>query len=275
MIALSNAAGTVKFVEQAQRLAKGPVNEIVMGSYTLKARDGNPGRTFHRGSGYALNALGMPNPGIDYLRIHKMTLMVLNKPVVISIAGFDVEGYAELASRCTWAHAIELNFGCPNIWSDADGQQKRIGTFDPEYVFKVIDEVRQRIFEAESKCEVRAKFSPISDPYLLIEVADAAAKADAVVASNTFPNAWMPGALDTPYGGLSGEAMKPIVLGQVRQFVEHGSKVIASGGLRYGRDIADYEAAGAMGVQVGSLYYANETPDIFVNLLMNMESNRA
>lgn len=275
MIALSNAAGTVKFIEQAQRLAKAPVDEVVMGSYTLAARDGNPGRTFHRGSGYALNALGMPNPGIDYIRIHKTALSMLDKPVVISIAGHDVEEYRELSEHCTWAHAIEINLGCPNIWSDLDGQQERIGTFDPEYVFKVIDGVRQVVFETESKCEVRAKLSPIPDPYLLVEVADAADKADAVVASNTFPNAWMPNTLDTPYGGLSGEAMKPIVLGQVRQFVENGHRVIAAGGLRHGWQIADYEAAGAEGVQVGSLYYANETPDVFVSLLMDVEADRA
>lgn len=266
MLPISNAAGTVKHIEQAQRLARAPVSEIVIGSYTWEPREGNPGNVYYSQDGTVLNALGMPNPGGLYLKKCANAFSVLSKPVVVSIAGFNVQEYVALAMAASWASAVEVNFGCPNIWSD-DGQDK-IGSFDLKYMQLVLDAVANVVGR---NTDLRVKLSPYSDPFLLSEVAYMmdTHEVDAIVASNTFPNGWLPGALDPSYGGVSGKVMKAIVLGQVRQFrAACGIPVIAAGGVRNGTALLDYETAGASGVQVGSWYLdGNEDPDVFVNIL--------
>jgi dihydroorotate dehydrogenase len=258
---ISNAAGTVKLIEQAQRVARAPVAEVVIGSYTIDPRDGNGGKVYESRAGIVLNALGLPNPSAMYACEHRDEFLALGKPVVVSIAGFQVQEFAVLTSMFDWAQAIEVNLGCPNVWDD--GEQKRIGSFDPAYVRAVLREV-------EGFAKVRVKLSPYSDPVLLAEVAGVVDdfEVEAVVASNTFPNGWLPDALSVSYGGVSGSVMKAIVLGQVRQFVALGHRVIAAGGVRAGADLADYEAAGAIGVQVASRYLdGGEDPGVFADLL--------
>lgn len=267
MIPISNAAGTVKHIEQAQHLARAPVSEIVIGSYTLAQREGNPGAVYSSREGVVLNSLGMPNPGAEYLRTYRDLFSTLSKPIVVSIAGFSVTEYVALAlTAVPWASAVEVNLSCPNIWDK--NHQTRIASFDLDYMRQILDGVANVIGR---NTDLRVKLSPYSDPFLLAEVAALIDQheVDAIVACNTFPNGWLPGVLDTSYGGVSGAAMKAIVLGQVRQFKSAcGVPVIAAGGIRNGLDLMDCEAAGASGAQVGSRYLdRGEDPDVFVNIL--------
>jgi dihydroorotate dehydrogenase len=266
MIELSNAAGTVKLYEQAAKLAPAPVDELVLGSYTLHPRDGNGGKVYHSERPHVLNALGLPNPGLAYLIEHARSFADLHRRVIVSIAGFSADQFVELATPLGWAHAIELNFGCPNIWDD--GSQKGIASFDVEYMHWVVNAVR----DVQPEAVLRAKLSPYSDPRLLAQAVEAVAPlVDALVLSNTFPNAWLPYCLDVPYGGLSGSSMKAIVLGQVRQAQELTSlPIIAAGGVRTNADLNDYEQAGAALVQVGSRFLdGGEDPDVFTMLRLD------
>jgi dihydroorotate dehydrogenase (fumarate) len=211
--------------------------------------------------------LGMPNPGIRYLQNYHNEFAILDKPVVVSIAGFNVKEYIALAvASVPWASAVEVNLGCPNIWTDQG--QHRIASFDLKYMRQILDGVANVIGR---NVDLRVKLSPYSDPFLLAEVASLIDmhEVDAIVASNTFPNGWLPDALDISYGGISGAAMKAIVLGQVRQFKSAcGVPIIAAGGIRNGLDLMDCEAAGASGVQIGSRYLdRSEDPDVFVDIL--------
>lgn len=267
MLPISNAAGTVKHVEQAHRLARAPVSEIVIGSYTWEPRQGNPGNVYRSEPGVALNSLGLPNPGGRWLYAHGEDFLTLDKPIVVSIAGFNVKEYVTLAIAASWASAVEVNLGCPNVWT-IDNEQHRIGSFDSKYIRQVLDGVAEVI---GSDTDLRVKLSPYSDPFLLSEIAVLidAHEVDAIVASNTFPNGWLPEALDASYGGVSGAAMKAIVLGQVRQFrAVCDVPVIAAGGMRNGIDLGHCQAAGASGMQIASRYLdGNEDPDVFVNIL--------
>lgn len=266
MLPISNAAGTVKYIMEAQQLSLAPVSEIVIGSYTEEIRMGNPGNVYYSHGGVALNALGLPNPGRQYMEEHAKEFLALGKPIVVSIAGFNVHEYEVLASAASWASAVEVNLGCPNVWED--GNQERIASFSPKYMLQILDAVAAKL---GMDTDLRVKLSPYSDPLMLSNVASMinAHEVDAIVASNTFPNGWLPNALDAPYGGVSGAAMKAIVLGQLRQFrAACGVPVIAAGGIRNGVDIMEYDAAGASGVQVASRYLdGHENPDVFVNLL--------
>lgn len=266
MLPISNAAGTVKYVEQARRLVESRVSEIVLGSYTWESRQGNPGNVYHSQFGVALNALGLPNPGGQWLYAHAEDFMALDKPIVVSIAGFNVKEYVALAVAASWAPTIEVNLGCPNVWTD--NEQHRIGSFNPKYMRQVLDGVAGVI---GSDTDLRVKLSPYSDPFFLSEIAALldAHEVDAIVASNSFPNGWLPGKLDGSYGGVSGAAMKAIVLGQIGQFRSAcGVPVIAAGGVCNGVDMVECEAAGASGVQIASRFLdRNEDPNVFVDIL--------
>jgi dihydroorotate dehydrogenase (fumarate) len=263
---LMNAAGTVKLVEQATRLAQSPIAALIMGSYTPRPRDGNEGRTYHTGDGFTLNALGMPNPGVAYLAdtaaVVKAALGA--RPLFVSVAGFGLDDYLALVAdvpQCV--DQVEVNLGCPNVAGE------RIGSFDLDLIDAILAAVPRR---------VGLKLSPYSDPGLLAEVAAiVSGRVAFLTLSNTFANGWAPGALSTVYGGVAGAAMKPIVLGQVHQFgrLLPDVPLIATGGFQRGSDWADYSDAGACAVQVASRFLAgDEDPDVFVTLLADLVAAR-
>lgn len=259
---LMNAAGTVKTVEQALKLAKAPVAALVMGSYTPDARAGNAGQTYHSAAGFALNALGLPNPGIAYFAEHAQAVKdaLGDRPLIVSLAGFCLDDYLEMIAQLPPFVEIEINLGCPNVFA----YNKRIASFTPSLIERVL---------SLAKRPVGLKLSPYSDPYQLENTAFIVESASFLTLSNTFPNGWYPDALSTPYGGVSGAAMKPIVLGQIRQFRSFlpGMQIIAAGGFRQSHDWQDYEAAGADAVQIASRFLdGNEDPDVFVTLLTDL-----
>lgn len=274
---LMNGGGVAKNLEDVRQLAKMPVSAVTLGSITFHPKAGNEGNVFEprHENGYALNSLGLPNPGMleTVKAIDLMIAAVVNagKRLIVNVAGFNPQEYGVIADAMVTngAHMAELNGGCPNIWGP-DGKQKRIPSFDPEMIDRILTDVTQRLTEA---APIMLKLSPYSDPGLLAEVAEVIASkpvVKAVVCSNTFPNALdlrtngRP-SIDSPQvpdglAGLSGGAMKPIALGQVRQFrrlLPDRIAIIGSGGVSSGRDMLDYLQAGAVAVQCTTAYLGN------------------
>ena len=98
----------------------------------------------------------------------------------------------------------------------------------------------------------------------------------ALTAVNTFPNAFSFNAgrsAITPasgLGGLAGVAMKPIALGQVRQWrslLPPSIDVIGVGGIVSGQDILEYRLCGAAAVQIGTKYLQSDNKGVFGVLL--------
>ncbi|MDO9408572.1 tRNA-dihydrouridine synthase [Patulibacter sp.] len=273
---LLNAAGTAKSLDDVRRLARSPVAAVTLGSITKAARDGNAGEVYASRQGYAVNALGMPNRGADFYRdvLPEMAAATraAGKPLIVSVAGFSPEENGELAHLAAdgGCDLVELNLGCPNVWDG--GEQKRIMSFDPELV--------SRSLAAASGVgvPVGVKLSPLSDPVQLAEVAAAAADAGArfVVSCNTFPNGLAlradgRAAVDVGYGGVSGAAMKPVVLGQVSQLralLPEGVDVVGCGGVRSGQDVRDLLAVGAVATGLATAFWdAGEDPGVFADVL--------
>lgn len=240
---LMNAAGTVKLAEQAVRLAQTPVAAVMMGSYTLTPRTGYGGQVYYAGDGFTLNRLGMPNLGIAYLELVAPTVKdaLGDRPLFVSVAGFGLDDFlALIASVPECVDHIEVNLGHPNAG-------KPIAGFDVDLISEVLDCGRP----------VGLKLPPYSDPGLLFEVAGVVTgRATFLTLCNAFANGWHPDALGEAYGGLSGAAVKPIVLGQVRQFhtLLPDMPIIAAGGFRRVADWPDYSEAGAIAVQVASRF---------------------
>lgn len=278
---LLNAAGTARTLREVEGLARSAVAAVTVGSYTLAPRAGNAGEVYAGGTGFSVNALGMPNRGIDALRsdlpAQAAAVHGAGMPIVVSVAGFAPEEYAELAvaADAGGADLVELNLGCPNVWEG--GRQHRIASFDPALVAACVGAARDAV-AAGRGTPVGAKLSPLGDPVLLGEVADAVAGGGArfVVASNTFPNGLALRAdggprLDVGYGGVSGAALRPIALGQVAQLraaLPAAVDVVGVGGVREGADLRALLQAGACAVGAATAYWeAGESPAAFGDVL--------
>lgn len=238
---------------------------VVVGSLTLGRHPGNEGVLDYIGPISTLNAYGMPNPGIDSLRV-----LPAHDNLIVSVAGFTVEQYRDLYDWAwSWGLGVEFNFGCPNTGSD-----KRIFSFDPDAMEQVLgyasNEKWKRTDDDLGKL-IGVKLSPYSDPYMLGEVADMLCAlhetVDYVVNCNTFPAAKARGADGKPVircsitqdrGGMGGQALRDISLGQVAQFIDifrvNGADidVLRCGGITSGRDVLDSEYEGCTGVQIVS-----------------------
>lgn len=287
MIPLSVAAGWVKRPHDINRLITldpSILGSVTLGSYTLEPRDGNAGTTFSS----PLNALGLPNPGIkvacDFLPGIGKRLVDCGMRMRVSIAGFSPKEYADMVERLStirWIDTIELNFGCPNV--RVDSKQKPIMAFDPSSIAATLE----LIYEATKRLEVPAldaKLSPYSDPMQLTRVAEAVSRMRGsyfairnVVVCNTFPNAYGFNEDGDPlltandgYGGLSGQAMRLIALGNARQFRVQLPKtigVIACGGIDSGIAVRDAELVGANEAQIGLAYFESEDPAVFQRIV--------
>jgi len=249
---LMNGPGTCKTVEDVRRFARSSVSAVNVGSITVLDRPSNPGNTYWSGVHYALNSRGLPNPGHAYYAQNLPEMADLchanGKGFTLSVAGFRPEEYGVLAKVGFQGGAdyIELNLGCPNVW--AEGQQKRIASFDPSGIVSILRAVERRV--PVNKARIGIKLSPYSDPGMLEEVADTIAQlpVNYIATCNTFPNSYEIDDSGKPvigagYAGLSGEAMKPVGQGQVRQFRERlngGVQIIGMSGILTGRDMADY-----------------------------------
>jgi dihydroorotate dehydrogenase (fumarate) len=263
-IPLMNGGGCCKTVEHVKILAESPLQgAIVAGSFTYEERSGNPGDVFWTDDNYALNSLGMPNGGRAYLsdNIREMVTIAhdAEKAFIVNVAGFNPEEYAILTEIALngGADAAELNLGCPNVVKN-DGARKPIASFDLEAAEDILLRVEQR---AGKSAPVLVKVSPYSDPGQLKRTSVVLLRypvVKAVVAVNTVPNAYGLRENGKPLigvglAGMSGPALKPFALGQVFQWHEAlGGKIdiVGAGGIRSGRDVRDYELAGASGFQI-------------------------
>lgn len=262
-VPVMNAACSVaKTIEDIQTLAATNIGVVTVGSITVLPRDGNPEPRWYDHGDHALNSFGMPNKGLEAYRSllpHMKTIVhESGKKLSLSIAGFNVEEYVQLAelANVSGVDLLELNLGCPNV--QIDGKQKPIASFDLEYMTAIINAVHE-----VTSLPLMIKLSPYSNPAELQQVAATLASLGtvaAVVTSNTFPNGYVEQdgvpVLAMEYGGVSGKALLPIALGQVRQFrkaLPESIAVIGAGGVSSKEDVEAYLAAGATAVQAASL----------------------
>ena len=268
-------AGVCKNPESTRGWLK--IAPVVSGSYTAEQRDGNSGQVWYPDSleefletGYGLNAYGMPNMGFAAAAA-ELKCIESEQPLIVSIAGFSTDDYiAGVKTFVTLQNvaAIELHFGCPNT------EHGPPISFEPD----VIDTIVNAVMQLGHSVPIWIKLSPYSNTKELEKVAHVLNKfvckdtfQIAVVTSNTFPSAFVDERAVTALGGLaglSGPALKPIALGQVKQLrkhLDHTIDVIGVGGITTGNDVVDFLEAGATAVQTTSLAHAAGHPNTFNN----------
>jgi len=224
---------------------------FVTKTITRELRAGNPLPRVVERPGGLINSIGIPSKGVPYFLEHTLPYYAsYQPPLVVSISAPTAEDFAHLAAELTrpGISAIEANISCPNI--EEDGKAFAMRAASTEAV------VRQ--LRAATPLPLWVKLTPNTGD--LPEVANAAeaAGADALVVANTILamaidlQTFKP-CLGNVMGGLSGPAVKPIVLRQVYQCARTvGIPVIGCGGISTTEDAVEYLLAGATAVQVGT-----------------------
>lgn len=228
---------------------------VVTKTVGLEAREGHTGpRIVGLGGGNLMNAMGLPNPGIqDYLS-EIQTAQKAGVSVIGSALGSSPEEYASVAEQLanTSVTAIELNVSCPHVDS------LYLLGLHAEQVSQVVKAVIQKVGKNPP---VWVKLPGSTDYPRLIAVAKAAEKAGAkaIVAINTLPalsidiHSRFP-ILGGGIGGLSGPAIKPIAVRTVWELHHAGISIpiVGAGGVLTGGDVIEYLLAGASAVEIGT-----------------------
>jgi dihydroorotate dehydrogenase (NAD+) catalytic subunit len=169
---------------------------------------------------------------------------------VVSISAPTAEGFASLAAEMSLpgVAAIEANISCPNIEEDGKAFAMR-----PEPAEKVTRELR-----AATALPLWVKLTPNTGDMPEVARAAEAAGADAITVANTILSmaidlkTFKP-SLGNIMGGLSGPAIKPIILRHVFQCAKAVRiPIIACGGISTAEDALEFMLAGASAVQVGT-----------------------
>jgi dihydroorotate dehydrogenase (NAD+) catalytic subunit len=226
---------------------------VVTKSIGLKPRRGYANPTIFQTMCGLINAMGLPNPGIEEYTKEICEVKKFGVPVIISIYGFSAEEYVKVAQRAAvaGADAVELNVSCPHVQETGSeiGQNPRVLA---NVVRKVKDAVRIPVF---------VKLSPnvrsIQEPAVIV----ANSGADALTAINTVKamaidtETTMP-ILGNKMGGLSGPAIKPIALRCVYEIFECTVRaelpIIGCGGITTWQDAVEFLLAGATALQIGT-----------------------
>lgn len=214
--------------------------------------DPNPGHAnpnFIEEEGFCLNAMGLPNPGIEGYAEEMRTAVACGK-VIGSVYASSPEGFADLAGRMEdfGACAVELNLSCPH----ASGFGMEVGT-DPRMVGRIVSAVKDAV-----SIPVWSKLTP--NTHILKDIGRAVEDAggDAIVAINTLramkiiPEFGRP-FLSNRFGGLSGSAIRPVGVRAVYDlYGTVGIPIVGVGGICGHRDALEYIMAGACAVQIGT-----------------------
>jgi dihydroorotate dehydrogenase (NAD+) catalytic subunit len=218
---------------------------------SLKPRDGNPPPRIWETECGMLNAIGLANMGIEkFLGSVLPDLAGAGVTVIANIYGEsegDFEALAGMLRGVSGIAAVELNVSCPNVKLGG-----MLFGMDPGLTARLTAGVVER-----SGLPVIVKLTPQAGDLVAVARAAQDAGASAVTAVNTFKAMAVDSEtarprLSTVFGGLSGPAIRPIVMRIVYELYGALSiPIIASGGIMTSRDAVEYLMAGATAVQVG------------------------
>lgn len=224
---------------------------VITKSIGERPRPGYPNPTVESyGDWGMLNAMGLPNPGMDEYPREIAVARDAGATVIGSVFGGDAAEFARLGKRmaATGVVALELNLSCPH----AEGYGTEVGS-EPADVEEIV-----RAVTREVRIPVIAKITPNSpDPAALAAAAEKGGAA-AVSAINTVRALAIDVTLRRPVlahglGGLSGPAIKPVGLACVWQIFERVSiPVIGVGGISTADDAVEYLMAGARALEIGT-----------------------
>jgi len=271
---IMNASGALcTTIDELEALGKSRAGAIVIKSTTIEPRAGNAKPRFHTTHLGSINSMGLPNLGYkEYAKIIPH-LKKFNKPVISSVAGLQPADFPIIAEAMSKAGAdmLEINLSCPNIAGkpqiahdfvcSEDTLEKIVDVIDTPFGIKLppyFDEAHHKQMAAIIKKFNPAYISCINSPGSTLVIDPE--KEEMVIRPK--------------FGGLGGEYVKPIALGNVRRFYEIlGGKtpIIGCGGIKTGTDIFEHLLVGATAVQVGT-QLMKDGPGVFARLERELET---
>ncbi len=231
-----------------KRVAEAGAGAVTTKSISLKPIEGHPTPSIVEIKDGLLNAMGLPNPGVDEFLDELKIAKVAGVPIIASIAGKSINEFKEVAKRfVNLPDALELNLSCPNVKGGLLFSQ------DKKLAASVVKDVKK-----VTKLPVFAKLGPNVSNIAEIARAVEKAGADGITAINTMPamvidiETGMP-ILSNKSGGLSGTALKPIAIKCVYDIYESVKiPIIGTGGVSNGADAVEMLMAGASAVGIGT-----------------------
>jgi dihydroorotate dehydrogenase (NAD+) catalytic subunit len=231
---------------------------LVAKTVSRNFRAGNPPPRVSEVEAGMINSIGLPTKGLNYFLQHQLPeYKQFAPPLVCSISAESIEDFAAMARDVSvpGVDVIEINISCP---TRAPGG----GNFalNEEHTHKVVKLCR----EATRK-PLWAKLSPNAGDMSAVAEAAEQAGADALTVSNTILGLKINietrlSSIGNGYGGLSGPAVKPIILRMVHQCSKCVKiPIIGCGGISRTEDVVEYLMAGATAVQVGYLNFRHPT----------------
>jgi dihydroorotate dehydrogenase (NAD+) catalytic subunit len=250
-----------------RRVAEAGAGAIVTKSLGLHPRMGYVNPTVVSLKNGLLNAMGLPNPGIDEFG-DEMREASVAVPKIVSLYGASPQEFACVARKACMigADALELNVSCPH----AEALGAEIGQ-DPGMVKRIVRETK-----ASVEIPVFVKLTPnVTNISELAQAAETAG-ADGVTAINTVRAMAINAETAVPIlgnkiGGLSGPAIKPIAIRCVFEIFEAVKiPILGCGGVESWSDAMEFIQAGASAVQIGTAI-ATKGLDVFRQVVEGME----
>ena len=276
-----NASGTFDAIAARRAfgdalLERFPFAAFVTKTVTVEPRQGNPPPRLWELAGGMINSIGLPNKGLDGFLAHDLPqLAELPVPLVVNVMGFRREEVARLVSAMDARDevgALELNVSCPNVKTGL------VMGADPGETAALLDAVRPRTSKP-----LIVKLTPNATATADVAAAAEAHGADAVSLINTLrgmafdpddrsdtPRPWLGGGA----GGVSGPAVRPMALVQVREVrARVAIPIVGMGGVQRGRHAYDLLHAGADLVAVGTESFRD--PMAGERIALEMREHRA
>ncbi|MBX5469349.1 MAG: dihydroorotate dehydrogenase [Thermoleophilaceae bacterium] len=228
-----------------------PFDAFVSKTITLAPRQGNPPPRLWETPAGLINSIGLPNRGLQgFLASDLPRLAELPVPLVVSVMGFsldELERLVRAVSERDEVAMLELNFSCPNV------ETGLIMGADAGETARAVERLRPL-----TEKPLIVKLTPNATDPAAVGAAAEGAGADALSLINTLkgmafdPRSGRPW-LGAVTGGVSGPAVRAVALQQVHAVAARVAiPVIGMGGIQSGRDAADFVAAGATAVAVGT-----------------------
>lgn len=247
------ASGTFGFGEEVSELYDLSIlGGIMVKATTVEPRLGNDTPRVCEVYGGMLNAIGLANPGLDYVIEHKLPFLEkYDTEVIANVAGKCLEDYVKVAkeiSKHKVVKALELNISCPNVKEGGIA----FGT-NPQVAYEITKAVK-----AVSQKPVYVKLSPnVSN---IVEMAKAVenAGADGITMINTLTGMRIDLKKGRPVlanktGGFSGPAIKPVAIRMIYEVYKNVNiPIIGMGGVMDAYDVLEFLFAGASAVAVGT-----------------------
>ena len=237
-------------------------------SVTPALRAGNPTPRVCETDSGMLNSIGIPSKGLRHFREQVIpAFAVWSTPLVVSVSADTSEDFARACAELSvpGVAAIEANISCPNL--EAEGRAFAMSAQDTAVALAAM--------RTQTRLPLWAKLTPNTGDIAAIARAAEDGGADALVVANTIlgmaidVNTRRP-KLGNVMGGLSGPAVKPIILRMVYQCARAVKiPIVGCGGIATGEDAVEYLLAGAAAVQVGTATFLH--PGAMIGVIEGLE----